>query len=119
MGFNADAYLEAFTPPAITIGGEEYVGKLLSFDEVVEFMPLLERIDSGEASLADTRDLTRDVCTAIGIPADKVLALPPTVALEAIKGFFECSTNPAAPSPAPPTAGDPTASPPAEQEATS
>lgn len=47
--FDADSYLEALAPPRLKLGGREYVGRLLSFEE---WLGLAERTGAAVASLS-------------------------------------------------------------------
>ena len=93
MGFNADQWVAAQARPSITIDGETHTGKLLSFDEILPFQERMATIEQEEASPTDIRDLARDLCTALHLPAEKVLSLPMGAVLEAIKDFFGCLTG--------------------------
>ncbi len=89
MGFNADEYLSALTPPSITIGGETYTGKLLSFDELQPFQDRFAQIQADDLSLKEFRDLTGELCEALDLPKDKVLTLPAPAMLAATASFFQ------------------------------
>ena len=90
MGFDADAYLKALTPPSFTIGGETYTGKLLSFDEMLPFQERFAQVEEGKASLEEIRDVARELCTALELPADKVLSLPMGGVMAAVADFLRC-----------------------------
>lgn len=93
MAFNADEYVKALEPPSITIGGETYVGRLPSFDEMVPLAEPLERISSGEFSFDDIADFTEELCKLIELPAEKILALPMPVMLAALQDFARSLAN--------------------------
>lgn len=64
MAINLDAYAEALEPPAFTVGGETYVGCLLSADQWLAFLPRLAQADAGELDEAASEALMRDIVTA-------------------------------------------------------
>lgn len=84
MHFNADSYLEAMDTPSITIDGVEYKAKHLSFNDALRFQSRFE-----EGMTAETIPVfVRELCEATNLPADKILALPPSVFQKVLEGFL-------------------------------
>ncbi len=81
MGFNADDFVAALEPPAITIQGTTYTGTLLSLPEAGRLMAAIEG--------KPPEEVIRLTCAAVGIPAEPVLGLPVPAALKAIESFLE------------------------------
>jgi hypothetical protein len=55
VNFNADAYLDAMERPSFTIGGRTHQGRILSFDEWLEFEPRMRAAVAGELGPNDLR----------------------------------------------------------------
>ena len=81
-----DAYLAAIEEIEVTVGGEVYKCKLLSFKDAVELQSRM----SNESTEADgILEFMKDVCSKTGLPEEKMLALPPEVFMHVIKDFFQ------------------------------
>ena len=89
MTFNADEYLKALSPPSIVIDGKTYTGKLLSFDALLPFQEQFELIGEGKASLTEMRDLAAEMCKAMELPAEKIMALPYGGTMAAVAEFLQ------------------------------
>lgn len=84
MKLNVDEYLEAVERPEITIGGETYVAKHLSFNDALRFQSRFE-----EGLNADTiPQFVKELCEAVGLPGDKILELPPVAFQHVIERFL-------------------------------
>lgn len=86
MGFNADEYLATLEVPTITIGGVEYKGKLLTFNEALSLQLVLSGLDT--SNVESVKDAVTKICDAVQIPSDVVLQLPVAVALKAVTNFL-------------------------------
>lgn len=87
--FNADEYLAATTPPSIVIGGQTYTGKLLGFDDWLRFQQQFDRIEQKQADLEEIHRLAGDLCQALELPVDHVLALPMGAVVAAMADFLK------------------------------
>jgi len=101
--YDADAYLSTAIAPSLKVGGVIYTGKLISFNQVLEFQARIR----GEGNVGErSPEILRELCQAIDLPADILLALPPGAVLGALDHFFACLLGglPAqqTPAPAPP-----------------
>jgi hypothetical protein len=106
--FNADQYLAALEKPEFTAGGKHYVGRLLSFEEMVPFEPRLKELDSftpeqaGAQYLASKR-LVRDLMDTMfprpwwkvweGKASAAMAKLPYQAQMKALSGFLRCQTE--------------------------
>jgi hypothetical protein len=87
MAFNAKQYLEDCSPPVfIDADGVEHRGRLLSAPEMARFVKRFDAL--GTADFEELVSLVRDLCTAMNLPADKVLELPPEGAVAAVGDFL-------------------------------
>jgi len=89
MAFDTKAFLDACSPPTLIHEGQTYVGKVLSFQEMLPLQEEFDKIQASEAGLGDIESLTSAVCDKIGIPKEIVLALPPGGVLAALQDFLE------------------------------
>jgi len=99
MIFDADEYLAGFEPPRIKLGGEEYVGQILSYEEFLPFQIKMLQLQSGILQGKALINVVLDYCDAVfgGPPWWKfwkpsvgrlVLQLPPKAMLEAVNSFL-------------------------------
>lgn len=98
--YDADAYRAAAQRPAIKVDGAIYTGKLISFDQALEFQA---RLKQGEQFGSEAKAVIQDLCRAIDLPAEIVLGLPPGAVLGALQSFFACllGNEPSNPEPSP------------------
>lgn len=82
---SATKLLEAIEPLVIEISGKEYTCKHISMPIA---LGLFERLNAIETSEHLTAVVT-EICEGAGLPAEDVLALPPMVATEILRSFFE------------------------------
>jgi len=87
-GFDADAFLEALKPPSIRLGGDVLVGKILSKPEQLAFTREMSQFLGNELSDEQARDFLTRVLTAMGFPADRLIALPGPALEKALISFF-------------------------------
>ncbi len=84
MKFNVDTYLEAMEQPSITIDGQEYKAKHLSFNDALRFQSRFE-----DGMTADNIPVfVKELCEATNLPSDKILNLPPAVFQKVLEGFL-------------------------------
>lgn len=90
--FDAREYLAANAPPTfIDVDGTEYVGKIMSFTETLKLAKRYEESFGKADSTATEEDLIQavtEICTAVNIPADKVLNLPFPAVTQILQSFF-------------------------------
>lgn len=91
--FDADSFVKALEPPAIKIDGKIYKGKLIGYLEaqniVAKFDEMNERRKAGDFSNEDFVGYVHMMCDAIGIPADKIVALPGPAVTAALTSFLQ------------------------------
>lgn len=86
--FDADAYVKSLVPPSVKIDGEVYVGKLLGFDEVAKLQERFAALDEGATELDGVAVLAGDLCRALELPSEKILALPIPAMMAACADFL-------------------------------
>lgn len=87
---NADERRKALERPKIIIDGVSYEGKLLSWDAWTPHLLKLDGWFKGDVRDEDAKADIKAFLEAIGLPAEKILALEPAVLEEAITDFFLC-----------------------------
>jgi hypothetical protein len=81
---NADEFVQAMDPPAVTVGGKTYTGRLLSAREA-------EKLKAEIVALSDDSTDTAVlelICNAFEIPHEPLLELPPAAIQAVILDFF-------------------------------
>lgn len=86
---DADAIVEATSPPKIVFRGQMYTGRVCSLFELLPFQEQFEKLqaNSKDAKLEDLFEIVRGVCEKVGIPFDVVRQMP-TKALKATIAYF-------------------------------
>ena len=96
MAFNAKLYKEALQRPTYIDEDSEgnevtFVGELVPFNTVVEFLPLLQDLENAKES--DIYDMIEPVVLSIKMPveaAEYIKRLPVMGVLEVFADFFVC-----------------------------
>jgi len=85
---DADAIIEATSPPTIVFRGQTYVGRVCSLFELLPFQERFEKLQSKkDATLEELFDVVRGVCERVDVPFDVVRQMP-TKALKATIAYF-------------------------------
>jgi hypothetical protein len=85
---DADAIIEATSPPTIVFLGQTYVGRVCSLFELLPFQERFERLQQKkDATLEELFDIVRGVCEKVDVPFDVVRQMP-TKALKATIAYF-------------------------------
>jgi hypothetical protein len=86
---DADAIIEATSPPTIVFRGQTYTGRVCSLFELLPFQEQFERLQANtkDAKLEDLFAIVRGVCDKVGIPFEVVRQMP-TKALKATIAYF-------------------------------
>lgn len=98
--FDADAYQAGLEPPSIILGGETYVGRILSYEEFLKYEARLRLAVSNKLTGVSFNMLILDYCDDVfgGPPVwkfwkpsigRKILNLPTMAMLEAVKSFLD------------------------------
>lgn len=84
---NADDYLSAIETPSLTLNGQTYTTKPLSFRSAVKLQKRLSSL-SGDDQLEQLQQFTIELCAEVDLPADEILDLPPAVFMKVVEEFF-------------------------------
>lgn len=85
---DADAIVEATSPPRIVFRGQTYTGRVCSLFELLPFQEQFEKLQATkDAKLEDLFAIVQGVCEKVGIPFDVVRQMP-TKALKATISYF-------------------------------
>lgn len=85
---DADAIIEATSPPTIVFRGQTHKGRVCSLFELLPFQERFEKLQGKkDATLEELFDVVRDVCEKVEIPFEVVRQMP-TKALKATIAYF-------------------------------
>ena len=96
--FDAKKFTEALQPPSfIDLDGTAHTGRFLSYEETLSWSERLDKVAFDPSQKADDkRAELRALCDALGLPAEKLMALPRPTLIAALESFFG-SPGPEAP----------------------
>lgn len=102
--FDGDAFVAAMRRPSLQVGGTRYTGKLISFQQAIDFQTRMQAVETGTEAQVQ---LIQEFCQAIDIPVEALFKLPPGGVLAALQHFFAClldgtPAEPSSPESAPP-----------------
>lgn len=97
MAYDAVAVAKSLERPTVTLpcwwapgGSRTYEGRILSYLEFLPFKEGFLDLSAGKLDEDEALGLFRQYLRAIGIPARKVLRLPPQVMVEVMEDFLSC-----------------------------
>jgi hypothetical protein len=85
---DVDALIQALEAPTITVGGNEYTGKILSLHQM---LPLIKRFEdmSDTVGVEELAQLLADTFAAAGFPPEVAEQIPLAVMDDVLTDFFE------------------------------
>ena len=85
---DVDALIQALEAPTITVGGNEYTGKILSLHQM---LPLIKRFEdmSETVGVEELAQLLADTFAAAGFPPEVAEQIPLAVMDDVLTDFFE------------------------------